>query len=326
MLNLKIGILGFALSTKFLLIVYVIFKFIFIFIKRAVQLNNPYKRNDVFACDFSRHSEYNFRVSAYHVLLQKKCYPKGCLMFKWTCSLMNKGKKCIRGYNFVGRLCEGCNYYHDEKVHLQPRLLLSNNDFEKFETECDEFNEWIDENQDRDMTIYVQIHNVKPNFRKTVYGSKGRLFLDGFILNIRHGYFDTCEFDDFFYIKSSLRQQDVYRFAAGDKFEARGRFLLDSGRIIFNKIWAIEFDSRSLRKTWDKSRALVARQSATHFDYQPEKCIECPKGALVDVIINNQGKVNNKRELYCLEGIKDPGLCWDKIKDKINSKPEEIQR
>jgi len=53
-------------------------------------------------------------------------------MFKWACALKNKGKKCPRGFNYIGRLCEGCTHYLDEKINYQPRLLISDREFESF--------------------------------------------------------------------------------------------------------------------------------------------------------------------------------------------------
>ena len=85
---------------------------------------NQYKRTDVFRCNYESHAKFENKVSVYHVLKKKKCWPTGCLSFKWTCRLLNKGKKCIRGYDFMGKKCDGCSYYDDIKIHNQPQSLI----------------------------------------------------------------------------------------------------------------------------------------------------------------------------------------------------------
>jgi hypothetical protein len=273
-------------------------------------MKNPYKRTDVFACNYQSHAKFKHRVSVYHVMRQKKCYPQGCLMFKWSCELKNKGKRCYRGLNYVGRLCEGCTYYLDEKIHYQPRILLSGAEFEEFKQELEDFDESVSEHQNRDLDILCDISSIKPRFKKTISGGKGHLRLDGYLLVMRHGFIDITEFDDYFYANISPNQQDRFRFAPGDRFEARGRMSLNRGRLLFNKIWAVNFESRSGKLTWNNSRALVARSSAFEFRAQPESCIQCPYGALVDTVEYVEGQKQFKRSLYCLEGIKNPELCY----------------
>ena len=239
-------------------------------------------------------------------------------MFKWSCALKNKGKKCPRGFNYIGRLCEGCSHYLDDKVHYQPRVLLSGDDFEKFKTEVEEFEEWIAEHRDRDLNIWCKVSSIKPRFKKTLSGGKGQLRLDGYLLVVRRGYIDVTEFDDYFYVNISPNQQDRFRFAPGDTFEALGRLLFDHGRLLFHRIRAVDFEERSHKETWNNSRALVARSSATEFNHQPESCIKCPKGALVDTLQVVNGRKHFRRSLYCLAGVKDPRLCYVSALNKVD--------
>ncbi|MBN1560400.1 hypothetical protein JW998_09130 [candidate division KSB1 bacterium] len=281
-------------------------------------MKNPYKRTDVFACNYQGHAQFSNRVSVFHVLRQKNCYPQGCLMFKWSCELKNKGKSCYRGFNYIGRLCEGCTHFLDEKIHYQPRILISAAEFEAFQEELEEFDEWIAEFQNRDVDLLGTISSVKPRFKKTIANGKGQLRLDGYLLVLSHGYIDTTEFADYFYAKISPQQQDRLRFAAGDTFEARGRMNLDHARVLFNKMWAVNYIQRSGKPTWNNSRALVARAAATEFQAQPESCIKCPYGALIDTIEYVDGQKQFKRSLYCLEGIVDPQVCYISTADKVD--------
>lgn len=281
-------------------------------------MKNPYKRTDVFACNYQGHAKFKHRVSVHHVMRQKKCYPQGCLFFKWSCELKNKGKRCQRGFNYVGRLCEGCTHYLDEKIHYQPRILISGKAYEDFETELEEFDEWVMEHQGRDLDVLCEVNSIKPRFKKTISNGKAQLRLDGYLLVMRHGYIGMTEFDDYFYANISPGQQDRLRFAPGDTFESRGRMTLDHGRVVFNKVWSVIFESRSGKETWNNSRALVARSSASAFENQPESCIKCQYGALVDTTELLDGQKKFTRSLFCLEGINNPQACTISVMKKVD--------
>lgn len=239
-------------------------------------------------------------------------------MFRWSCALRNKGKRCYRRFNYVGRLCEGCTHYIDEKIHYQPTIILSGAAFEAFERERQDFDEWMNKHENRDLDILCEVSSIKPRFKKTMSSGKGQLRLDGYLLVMRHGYIGITECDDYFYANISPNQQDRCRFAVGDKFEAMGRMSLNRGRLLFHKIWSVVFVHRSNKPTWNNSKALVARTSAAEFSMQPEACIRCPHGVLVDTVIFMDGQKQFKRSLYCLEGIKSPELCYLSENDKMD--------
>jgi len=275
-------------------------------------MKNPFKRTDVFTCSYETHKKFNNRVSAWHVMREKQCYPQGCISFKWYCDQLNKGKRCHRKFNYVGRLCEGCSHYRDEKIHHQPRINISKPEFDEFLETVEEFEEWVAEHANRDLNIYCRIGSVKPRFQKKMSDGKGHLYLQGYLLVVENGFIGLTEIEDLFYVYISPNQQNRFQFAPHDVFEARGRMRLDRGRILFSKVWQIDFEQRSDMPTWDNSRALIARQSATQFQYQPESCIKCPNGALIDVVHDVNNRPVKRRELYCLEGIKDPKQCYIK--------------
>ena len=102
-------------------------------------MRNPYKRLDIFRCKYYNHAKFDYKVSAYHVLRVKNCYPQGCLYFKWHCKLLNKGQSCIKGFQHVGKKCFGCKHYYDEKVNNQPELLISEEEYHFFLDELEEF-------------------------------------------------------------------------------------------------------------------------------------------------------------------------------------------
>ena len=271
-------------------------------------MRNPYKRTDVFTCHENSHAKFGHRVSVHHVMCVKKCYPQGCFFFKWFCDLLNKGKSCSRGYHHVGRLCEGCAHYTDTREHLQPDVRLSAAEFERFKNELEDFEDWLATVQDRDVSFWAAVEAVKPQFKKYFYAHHGQIHLDGYILIFTQGYIGTIPLQDVFYGSVSPRQQERLSLAAGDRFEAMGRLVLNRGRLLMSRIWSVDFEQRSGAETWSNSRALVARQTATEFDIQPESCLHCPSGALVDVLVRrNAGDPH--RALYCLDGCKNPAEC-----------------
>lgn len=271
-------------------------------------MKNPYKRTDIFSCSYRGHEKFENRVSVYHVMHEKKCYPQGCLMFRWQCRV--KPGKCPRKFNYVGRLCKGCTHYHDEKIHYQPRLLMGPEEFTEFKQELEEFDDWVDENRNRDLELWCQVGSLKPRFFIKEYGNQRHFRLSGYLAVFNYGFMDTIRFDDTFYAYVSPAQQDRFQLAAGDEFEARGRLTIDHGRVLFPKIWSIHIEKKSAEFTWNNSQALVAKQSATRFRKQPETCIRCPHGALIDIIKMERGQKHLKRALYCLKGLQDPSLCY----------------
>lgn len=221
-----------------------------------------------------------------------------------------KGKNCVRGYQHMGRKCPGCRYYEDEKIHYQPQKRLSPVDHNLFLEALEEFEEWLNGNLDRTLTIYGSIDSVKPRFRKIIGKKSSQVHLDGYLVIFRRGFIDTTEFDDYFYSAISPHQQERLQLKRHDRLECKGILRLDDGRLLFERIHAVEFEERSQLQAWDNSQSLVTRLTASSFDYQPPQCQNCWFGALVDVIDYSKNEKKNRRELFCLKGISEPTMCY----------------
>ena len=279
-------------------------------------MRNPYKRTDVFSCHYQSHAKFAHRVSVYHVLCVKKCYPQGCYFYKWFCDLKNKGKSCPRKFKKIGRLCEGCAHYTDLREHYQPLVHLSQLEFDRFKTELEDFDDWLETVTGRSVTFGGRVDAIKPHFKKFVMGGKGHIRLHGYIVIFKEGFIGSTKIDDYIFAAVSPFQQERIQVAPGDQVEALGNLELSRGRLLFPKMWAVDFDFRSGAETWNNSQALVARETATSFQSQPESCIHCPKGALVDVIDKRCSDSSPRRALYCLEGIMSPELCHVHVFEK----------
>jgi len=65
----------------------------------------------------------------------------------------------------------------------------------------------------------------------------------------------------------------------------------------------------------------VARQSARSLPRQPEKCLHCPQGALVDVTDRSNGQERRRRELICLEGMANAEACYYQVRQQLAAEP-----
>ncbi len=272
-------------------------------------MKNPYKRTDIFRCNYSSHGRFEDKVSAYHVLQAKRCFPQGCIYFHWSCSRKNKGLSCKRGYHYVGRLCQGCSFYQDEKRHCQPKIVAPEDVYRAFAQEREVFDEWLTEMTNRRIPVSFCVQAVKPRFIKEIDRDHGHVHLSGYLLVMSEGFFDRDHFQDAFYALISPGQQEQLAFAPGDEVEAQALLKTDRGRLILTQLRAVHFETRSGAPAWTNSQALVAKAGATYFPRQSGNCLHCPHGALVDVTETWQGGVRERRDLYCLAGVQDQREC-----------------
>ena len=275
---------------------------------RVKALVNQYKRRDVFRCRQEGHTAFDNQVSVYHVLKEKRCYPHGCLSFSWKCIRFNKGLSCPRGFHRVGRMCFGCKFFVDEKIHHRPQVMLPVESFEAFERELREFENWLEETRGREVNYSGTVLSVKPHV--TLDPSRNwRLSFHGFLVVLKDGFVDLVQFKDSCYLRVSGRVQEKHRFRPGDRLDFFARFKEDRGRIILEGINRVEIEHRAEGSWWDESRARLAVQMGTILEGQPKKCLDCEKGCLIDVKQRHGTGTRFHRRLFCLEGVRDPLLC-----------------
>jgi hypothetical protein len=279
---------------------------------------NHYKRQDVFKCVQQAHARFENKVSVYHVLKEKGCYPQGCIYFNWRCRKLNKGRSCPRKFRHVGRKCFGCKEFYDEKVINCPEVLLSDEDFSKFMRDLGEFETWLHGLRGIEANLSGTISSVKPQMRQIIHGKRGRIELHGFILIFREAFIDLTKFEDLCYLVISKGLQAKYRFSRGDKVDLYARVSVDRGRLILKRPNRIEIEERGNGETWSWDKALVVARTAHPIPYQLEKCFACDRGCLLDTIEKTNAGERFKRQLFCLEGIKNPGLCIYEVAKSID--------
>ena len=205
-----------------------------------MKYRNEFKRMDVFRCRHDSHEKFEYKVSAFHILERKGCFPGGCVYFRWRCKLMEKGRACYRGYSHIGRLCPGCQYFFEDKVDNRPELRLPAEDYGDWHDRYRDFAEWVESRQNRQVNVLAHVSAVKPRFQRFLYPKSSELHLHGFQLAFSEAFVEHDHLEDECYALVGRQAQDRLQLAAGAKLEFRGTFTLNRGRILFDKVHRIE--------------------------------------------------------------------------------------
>ena len=232
---------------------------------------------------------------------------------------MNKGNRCPRKFKHVGRKCFGCKEFYDEKVINRPEPLLSYEEFSKFMRDLGEFEMWLNSLKGIEVNLCGTIYSVKPRMRQLLHGKRRNIELSGFVLIFREAFIDLTKFEDLCYLTIGKGLQAKYRFSKGDKVDLYARVSLDRGRLIFKRPNRIEIDERGAGGAWSWEEALVAARTASPIPYQLEKCFACERGCLLDTIERTNTGERHKRQLFCLEGIRDPQSCVYDLAKRIDA-------
>jgi hypothetical protein len=205
-------------------------------------------------------------------------------------------------------LCAGCKEYEEEKIHQQPRLLLTPGRWLEFQRELEEFEQWFEQNVGRNLEVSAQVTEVKPWFRQEV-AAESRVRLHGFVAVLADTYVDRVRIDAPVYLRCRRGAQERHALRAGDVLELRAHLKEDRGRLVFDRLRRLEVLSRGSGPVWDAATGLVAGRTATTFRRQPERCLQCPAGTLLDVERLARDGERHYRRLLCMEGQRDPEAC-----------------
>jgi len=283
---------------------------------------NHYKRHDVFRCVHQSHSHFEHRVSVYHVLKAKQCYPQGCIYFTWRCRKLNKGMTCTRKFKHVGRNCFNCKEFYDEKELNAPELMVNEKAYHHFTRELKAFEQWLEEFRGREVEFSGTINSVKPSFYKKVGHRDRQLTFDGFLINFKEGYINLDHFRDFVYVKISSTIQHRHRFCKGDTVHCCAHLNETNGRIILSRIHGIDIENKAESDAWTEAEAQLAKNTGTIIPIQYEKCLNCERGSLLDI----QSDSLKHRMLFCLEGIVDPHYCSYTISKLLLDDCSKVQK
>jgi hypothetical protein len=267
---------------------------------------NLYKKVDIFKCIHDAHKNFQSILSPFHILVTKKCYPHGCVYFRWKCKLLAKKKKCFRNFSHVGKNCTNCKYFFEEKIHQYPEFILDIEERTKFLEDFNEFEEWVNELKAKRIACEGVVSEVKPEFSLYSHNGYRNLSLNGFLVCFKEGYMDNTFFEDTFYLSISYKTQNKLNIRKNDSLEFQANLIIDKGRFKFIRSGRFHFYERSNQIAIQKNTIIVALQSYTIQKNQPSKCLTCEYGQLCDVKSNDSGP---QREVICIQGIQDYNFC-----------------
>lgn len=277
-------------------------------------MRNEYKRSDIFLCSNQAHSGFDKKVSVYHVLKNKKCYPNGCVYFYWKCKKLNKGESCPKKYHHVGKNCFGCKEFYDVKITNQLKIAVDDDSWQTFQEDLQDFEDWLQSVKGRSLPVWGEIDTVKPHLLQ----APNRLLLKGYILTFKECFIGQTHLEDYSFARVGLNMFQKFRFSPGDKMDFLATVEEDRGRIILNRLRRIEFSEHRENDLWSESRMTVVLSTAIKLKKQWEKCHFCPHGVLVDVQ-QNGGEIKISRRMYCLAGVQNPESCVLPALEKIEN-------
>ncbi len=212
------------------------------------EKKNLFKDIDKFRCVHEVHRHFKSQMSAYHILIEKNCFPNGCMYFQWKCRLLAKQRKCFRNFKNVGKECFNCKYFYEDKIHQYPEFIDSDVSLADFELEFDEFVEWIHQLKNKRVLCEGRITSIRPDLSVNFKQNSYNITLGGFLIHFSSGYIDNIPFDDPFYLSVSSLTQNKIRFRKDDVLEFEASLFLDKGRFVFRKSGKFHFIERGNEK------------------------------------------------------------------------------
>lgn len=270
-----------------------------------------FKQNNIFVCKHDTHKHFLNKMSVYHIMEERKCFPDGCVYFKWKCRILAKKKKCHRNFSVVGKYCFSCKYFYEEKIHQFPQMVADGKFKDNFFEEYDDFRDWISSIEKKQVLCEGNIDSVVPDFFVKNEAGKYILGLKGFLVIFKEGFINNKHFEDTFYLHVDSMHQNKIRFRKEDEIEFKAIVKQIGGRIELFYAKQINFFLRGQSKPLLRSDLLVSLNTATTFNDQPEKCKQCAFSVIPKVWNSGNGK---KRILICSKGIQDCEFCVEKVK------------
>jgi hypothetical protein len=266
---------------------------------------NLYKQYDIFKCVHEVHLHFKSHMSPYHIMIEKKCYPHGCIYFQWKCKILAKQHKCFRNFTHVGKECFNCRYFHEEKIHQYPEFLQQNTKPDEYIEAFEEFHEWVHLLKGKRVLCEGTVGEVKPDFILKKNQNNYTLLLRGYMICFEEGYLDNQFFQDKFYLSISAKTQSQLLIRPDDIIEFEANLFLDRGRFKFIKSSKFHLMQRGAADSRIKYDSVVQKTFTVHLQ-QPAQCLNCKHGILVDIETKDPGP---HRTVICLQGVPDHKDC-----------------
>jgi len=269
-----------------------------------------FKQNNIFVCKHDTHKHFSSKISVYHILEEKKCFPDGCVYFKWKCKVLAKKKKCHRNFSTVGKHCFSCKYFYEEKIHQFPELVVEGKNKQDFFNDYNEYCDWISSIENKQVFCEGTVQSVVPDFLINKKNGKPGLGLKGFLIIFQEGFIDNQHFEDTFYLHVDTMYQNKLRLRENDEIEFKAIVKEIDGKIELFSPRCFNFYLRGNSKPLLRSDLIVSLKTATTFNVQHEKCKKCGFSVIPKIQNNTSGK---NRILICCKGIQEPENCIENI-------------
>lgn len=289
-------------------------------------IKNLLKQKGLFICRHPLHNKFDFEVSPYHILKQKKCFKTGCVEFIWRCKIYGKKTDCPRGYKHVGKDCFSCKYYYEEKICRRPEALVDPETLEKFFDDLKDYEYWLSTVEGKRAPFSGTVTAVYPSLVMTIDNRKSSVRMNGFLITFARGYIGYDLFDDTVYLHIGKRFLTKWQPAPGDELEFKAEFTSDRGRLVLSRPTEVEIVKNEGKPVINYSIALVGKITGAIVKDDIRHCRQCPFGALLDVRILRP-KRDNYQRFYCLRGVEHSKDCPVRLEQKLisaKSKPEGI--
>jgi len=249
--------------------------------------------------------------------------------FLWKCHDLDKGKKCPKDFKHVGRGCFSCKKFYDEKMTYRPETDLDGKALKRFMDELLDYRGWLDGMRGKSTRFTGTIESVMPHLKMTIENGRNRVYMDGFYVSFKDGYFDNDFFDDKIYVRVNGRLLSRTEAAPGDELECDAIFAEERGRIILINPKNIEIEKNGgkgcITSSRASSRAQVARATGKIIAGSIEKCKDCGYCSLIDIEDRSRRGITHYRRFYCLRGISDSENCPARIEEIIQIEKKKIR-
>lgn len=268
------------------------------------ERRNLYKAT-IFSCPHRLHRHAEQGTSVWHILKQKQCFPGGCLSFVPRCRQFDQRRKCPRKKRRIEPSCGSCQYFYEEKRSFQPDSTLPADEMKLFQRELAEFEEWLAELRNRRIEGRGRIEKIMPLL---VQQGRNNISCRGVLLYFREGIIVRDRLVDPFYARLSFNTYERSRVAVGDVIDFEGQLTVDRGRLVFQQVGSIDRVRTDGGDYIDLSELRRTRISGSEINGQPNKCMQCRHGLLIDNL-NGDGRTTARRLMYCLKGVADYRYC-----------------
>ncbi len=280
-------------------------------------IRNMYKTPGIFICRHPRHRRFDYQVSPYHIIEEKRCLEEGCVQFVWKCRIYAKDFRCPRGFKHVGKDCFPCKHYDEDKICRKPEAIAAEHEMAQFWRKLDEYRLWLSSNLNRALEFSGTIATFFPLLYMVKTGNRIGVKPNGYLIGFDRGHIGYDFYDDKIYLRVGGGFINRWNPSIGARVEFRGILKSDKGRLIFIRPSRVEIEppaglgsdsGNGGRRGISRSQAVVGAATGAVIEDDCAPCRGCNYGAFVESATDDLRQVRRRR-FFCLRGVKTAASC-----------------